>query len=151
MAAWAAGRSDRFKAAVMCAGISDWAMLAGTGTGERRTARRPAATAGGGQGRCPHQGQSPISYVSQVRTPVLIVHGEQDTNVPLGQATYFHRALRRRGVPHAFVIYPREGHGLRERGHRLDFMRPTREWLDRWLKPAPQSRRRGIEGAAPAP
>lgn len=140
MAAWAAGRSDRFKAVVMGAGISDWAMLAGTGEWPAEDGALAGSYGWEGPGPLPHQRRSPISYASRVRTPVLIVHGEQDTNVPLGQSTYFHRALRQHGTPHAFVVYPREGHGLRERGHQLDFMRRTREWYDRWLSADPGSR-----------
>ncbi len=69
---------------------------------------------------------------------VLIVHGEDDTNVPVGQAIYFHRALSRFGVEHEFVVYPREGHGLAERNHQVDALRRTRAWFDRWLgDPAP--------------
>jgi hypothetical protein len=55
---------------------------------------------------------------------VLILHGAEDTNVPLGQSVYFHRALRHFGVEHEFVIYPREGHSIRERHHQLDVLPP---------------------------
>ena len=65
---------------------------------------------------------------------MLIVHGEDDTNVPLGQAIYFHRALSRFGAEHELVVYPREGHGLAERNHQLDLLRRTRAWFDRWLR-----------------
>jgi dipeptidyl aminopeptidase/acylaminoacyl peptidase len=65
---------------------------------------------------------------------VLIWHGEDDTNVPLGQAIYFHRALTRFGADHEFVVYPREGHGLTERNHQLDLLRRMRAWFDRWLR-----------------
>jgi hypothetical protein len=57
----------------------------------------------------------------------------RDTNVPLGQSIFFHRALRRFGVEHEFVVYPREGHGLAERSHQLDALRRIRAWFDRWL------------------
>ncbi|MGO8891909.1 MAG: alpha/beta hydrolase family protein, partial [Streptosporangiaceae bacterium] len=40
-----------------------------------------------------HDQLSPISYASKIRTPVLILHGQDDTNVPIGQAIYFQRAL----------------------------------------------------------
>ena len=65
-----------------------------------------------------HHQLSPISYASKVRTLVLIVHGQDDTNVPVGQAVYFHRVLSRYGVEHELVIYPREGHTFTERQHR---------------------------------
>jgi dipeptidyl aminopeptidase/acylaminoacyl peptidase len=87
-----------------------------------------------GPGPHPHDQVSPISFVSRIRTPVLIVHGEDDTNVPLGQAIYFHRALSRFGAEHEFVVYPREGHGLTERNHQLDLLRRMRAWFDRWLR-----------------
>jgi dipeptidyl aminopeptidase/acylaminoacyl peptidase len=86
-----------------------------------------------GPGPHRHDELSPISHASRIRTPVLIVHGEEDTNVPLAQAVFFHRALRRFGVDHEFVVYPREGHGIMERGHRVDLLRRTRAWFDRHL------------------
>jgi pimeloyl-ACP methyl ester carboxylesterase len=71
---------------------------------------------------------------SQISTPVLILHGQDDTNVPLSQSIYFHRALLRCSVDHEFVVYPREGHGTAERNHQLDVLRRTRAWFDRWLR-----------------
>jgi dienelactone hydrolase len=122
MAAWAIGQTDRFKAAMMAAGISE-------GTLE-------AALSGScgweGTGPHPHDQVSPISFASKIRTPVLIVNGEDDTNVPVSQAIYFHRALSWYGAEHELVIYPREGHGLAERNHQLDLLRRTRAWFDRW-------------------
>lgn len=133
MAAWAIGHTDRFKAAVMGAGISDWGMQAGTGEWGVIDAALGGSTGWEGPGPHVHDRNSPISYASQIRTPVLILHGEQDTNVPLGQAIHFHRALRHFGVEHEFVVYPREGHWLRERGHQLDVLRRIRAWYERWL------------------
>ena len=65
---------------------------------------------------------------------MLIVHGEDDTNVPVGQAIYLHRALSWYGAEHELVIYPREGHGFAERNHQLDLLRRTRAWFGRWLR-----------------
>ncbi|MBR7833659.1 S9 family peptidase [Actinospica durhamensis] len=136
MAAWAIGQTDRFKAALMGAGISDWGMQVGLG----ELGAQDGALAGGfgweGPGPHPHDVLSPISYASRVRTPVLILHGDQDQNVPLGQAVYFHRALRHHGVEHEFVVYPGEGHGIVVRSHRLDLVRRSLAWFDRWLRPA---------------
>ncbi|MFD1933571.1 S9 family peptidase [Nonomuraea mangrovi] len=133
MAAWAVGQTGRFKAAVMGAGISDWGML--VATGELGTLEAGLGGSCGWEGTGPHRHDelSPVSYASKIRTPVLILHGEDDTNVPVAQATYFHRALRRYGVAHEFVVYPREGHAIQERHHQLDVLRRTRAWFDRWL------------------
>ncbi|MFE9424690.1 S9 family peptidase [Kitasatospora sp. NPDC006697] len=134
MAAWAVARSDRFKAAVTGAGISDWGMQAGTGDWGLLDAELGGSTGWEGPGPHVHDRNSPISYAADIRTPVLILHGEEDTNVPLGQAIHFHRALRHFGAEHELVVYPREGHGLQERAHQLDALRRTRDWFDRWLK-----------------
>ena len=133
IAAWAVGRTDRFKAALVGAGVTDWGMLAATGENGAFEAALGGSHGWEGTGPHRHDRLSPVSYASKIRTPVLILQGEQDANVPLGQAVYFHRALRHFGVEHEFVVYPREGHGLFERGHRLDALRRTRAWFDRWL------------------
>ncbi len=134
MTAWAIGQSDRFKAAMMIAGISDWGMLVATGEYGTLDAALAGSCGWEGTGPHPHDQVSPISFASKVRTPVLIVHGEDDTNVPVSQAIYFHRALSWFGAEHELVIYPREGHGLVERNHQLDLLRRTRAWFDRWLR-----------------
>ncbi|MBE1494583.1 dipeptidyl aminopeptidase/acylaminoacyl peptidase [Amycolatopsis lexingtonensis] len=122
LAAWAVGQTDRFVAAVVLAGVIDWPLLAETGEHSRFE-----AALGGKQ-------QSPITHAHRIRTPVLILHGEDDTNVPLSQAELLHRALGDR--EHEFVVYPRENHSIREREHQIDVLHRTREWFSRWLTPA---------------
>ncbi|WP_405432850.1 S9 family peptidase [Micromonospora sp. NBC_00617] len=134
MSAWAVGQTDRFRAALVGAGIIDWGMLAATGENGQFEAALGGSTGWSGIGPHPHDAVSPISFASNIRTPVLILHGAEDTNVPLGQAVYLHRALRHFDVEHEFVIYPREGHSIRERHHQLDVLHRTRAWFDRWLR-----------------
>ncbi|OUC90879.1 S9 family peptidase [Streptosporangium minutum] len=133
MAAWAVGQTDRFKAALMGAGISDWGMLLASGDLGTLDAGFSGSCGWEGPGPHRHDRLSPISYASKIQTPVLILHGEEDTNVPLSQATYFHRALRWFGVEHEFVVYPREGHPILERDHQLDMLERTRAWFGRRL------------------
>jgi dipeptidyl aminopeptidase/acylaminoacyl peptidase len=133
MAAWAVGQTDRFKGALMGAGICDWGMQAAIGDLGSLEAGLGGSHGWEGPGPHRHDELSPISHASRIRSPVLIVHGEDDTNVPLAQAVFFHRALRRYGVDHEFVVYPREGHGIMERGHRIDLLERTRAWFDRCL------------------
>ena len=135
MAAWAVGQTERFRAALVSAGITDWGMQAATGEYGQYDVALSGSTGWSGIGPHQHDAVSPISFASRIRTPVLILHGAEDTNVPLGQAVYLHRALRHFGVEHEFVIYPREGHSIRERNHQLDVLRRTRAWFDRWLHP----------------
>ncbi|MEW2427467.1 prolyl oligopeptidase family serine peptidase [Micromonospora sp. NPDC047644] len=134
MSAWAVGQTDRFRAALVGAGVVDWGMLAATGENGQFEAVLGGSTGWSGIGPHPHDAVSPISFASRIRTPVLILHGAEDTNVPLGQAVYLQRALRHFDVEHEFVIYPREGHSIRERHHQLDVLRRTRAWFDHWLR-----------------
>ena len=68
--------------------------------------------------------RSPLRYVAQAATPTLLIHGENDNDVPVSEAEQFYIALKDVGVETVFVRYPREGHGLREPKHIVD-------WLDR--------------------
>lgn len=78
---------------------------------------------------------SPLYYIRQMRTPTLIVHGEEDIRVPIMQSRELFQALRENGVPCEFFIYPREGHGFVEPAHQIDLMVRTRSWLERWMGP----------------
>jgi dipeptidyl aminopeptidase/acylaminoacyl peptidase len=86
-----------------------------------------------GSGPRRHDELSPASYVHTVKTPVLILHGEKDDRVPVGQARYFARGLRHYGCPFELVIYPREPHGIQERNHQLDVLRRSLAWFDHYL------------------
>ncbi|MEV6824638.1 S9 family peptidase [Amycolatopsis sp. NPDC051102] len=119
MAAWAVAHTDRFKAALVSAGVIDWPLLAATGEHSRFELALGSRET------------SPITHAHRIATPVLIVHGEDDTNVPLSQAELLHHALGDR--PHEFVVYPREGHSLRERGHQIDFLHRMRDWFSHLL------------------
>lgn len=66
---------------------------------------------------------SAIRHVKNVKSPVLILHGEEDARVPIGQSVEFYQALRDLGKDVTFVKYPREGHGLREPRHQMDRLR----------------------------
>lgn len=133
MAAWAVTQTDRFRAALMAAGVVDWAMEVGAGENGRAEGIYGGSFGWEGPGPHPHDQLSPISYAANVRTPILIMNGENDTNVPVGQALYFHRALSELGAEHELVIHPREGHRYVERGHQIDVLERVRSWFTRWL------------------
>jgi dipeptidyl aminopeptidase/acylaminoacyl peptidase len=133
MAAWAVTQAGRFRAAVMGAGIADWSLQISTGEQGRAEADLCASFGWEGSGPHRHDQLSPISHAAKVTTPVLILHGEDDTNVPVGQAMYFHRALTQFGTEHELVIYPRENHSFTERAHQIDVLERVRSWFTRWL------------------
>ena len=77
---------------------------------------------------------SPVNYWDNLKTPTLILHGEQDQDVPVEQSYLFFRALKDKGVPTELVVYPREAHGVGERAHMLDMSRRVTSWLARYLQ-----------------
>ncbi|MGQ9618940.1 MAG: prolyl oligopeptidase family serine peptidase [Candidatus Aminicenantia bacterium] len=76
---------------------------------------------------------SPILYVKNVKTPTLILCGEEDERVPLPQSKELHMGLLKNGVETELVIFPREPHGLREPKHQLYKMKKELEWLEKWV------------------
>lgn len=134
LSAWAVTQTGRFKAAVMGAGVSDWGMMVMTSDLPDFEQELGGSAPWDGEAQRRHLDLSPIAYAHYVRTPVLILHGEKDARVPLSQATGFHRALRKQGVPVEFVVYPREPHGVAERAHQIDILKRVRRWYDRWLQ-----------------
>lgn len=75
--------------------------------------------------------RSPIRHVARVRTPVLLVHGQNDHNVPTSESEQFFIALQDVGVETELVLYPRSGHGIRETGQRIDFLERSIAWYER--------------------
>ncbi|GCE07423.1 S9 family peptidase [Dictyobacter aurantiacus] len=134
MSAWAVTQSDRFKAAIMGAGVSDWGLMVQTSDLPDFEQELGRTAPWDGLEAQRHRELSPITFASRVKTPVLILHGENDARVPVSQAIGFHRALRHYQVPTEMVLYPREPHGIGERAHQLDLLRRVRRWYDRWLR-----------------
>ena len=78
---------------------------------------------------------SPITYVQNVTTPLLIQHGEEDHRVPLGQAQEFYKALKALRKTVELDIYPRGGHVNFEPPLEREYMRRNLEWFTQWLMP----------------
>jgi dipeptidyl aminopeptidase/acylaminoacyl peptidase len=132
MTFWAITQTDRFKAAIGHAGISDWYSFHGQsdipGLMEYAFGGMPWTA------RDVYSKYSPMTYVDKAKTPLMMTHGEQDRRVPIAQAEEYYRALRKRGVEVQFVRYPREGHGIQEPNHQIDLIGRQLEWFDRHLK-----------------
>jgi dipeptidyl aminopeptidase/acylaminoacyl peptidase len=58
--------------------------------------------------------RSAIRHVANAHTPTLLMHGENDNDVPIAEAEQFYIGLRDVGTEAVMVRYPREGHGIRE-------------------------------------
>jgi len=132
MAAWAVTQTDRFKASVSGAPMTDLASeygteLAGINAYDTWYMGTPY------ENLELFQERSPVTYVKNVKTPTLLLTGENDATDPIGQCQQFYRGLRRYGVETEFVIYPREGHGIREEQHRVDLLNRILAWFEKYL------------------
>ena len=132
MTFWTVTQTDRFKAAIGHAGISNWySALSQTGIPNL------ALYMFGSLSRLKEFSEkfSPIEYADNIKTPLLIVHGEQDRGAPISQAQEFFFTLRMLGKDVEFLRYPREGHGIREEAHRKHLEQEQVKWFKRYLFP----------------
>jgi dipeptidyl aminopeptidase/acylaminoacyl peptidase len=77
---------------------------------------------------------SPIHKVDRVIAPTVVLHGANDTNVPVVEAEQVVESLKKRGVPVEYVLFPDEGHGFRKTGNRIRAAVAIVQWFTRYLK-----------------
>lgn len=132
LSAWAITQTNRFDAAVVLFGAVELA----SHYGQSDIQKYRAYDFEGPPWKTPENWRraSPYTYIENVKTPTLILHGRDDPRVPFPQSQQLYRALLGLGVPTQLVSYPREGHGLREPRHRADQWARTLDWFDRWVK-----------------
>lgn len=76
---------------------------------------------------------SPLYHVDRIRAPLLIGHGANDPRCNLGEAEQIVKAMREKGRPVTFVVYPDEGHGFARPENNLDFFGRAEEFLAQYL------------------
>ena len=77
---------------------------------------------------------SPIHKLDRVKTPLLVMHGANDTNVPVVEAEQVVAALKKRNVPVEYVLFPDEGHGWRKQANRVRSTAELATFFSRHLK-----------------
>ncbi|MDQ2878607.1 MAG: S9 family peptidase [Pseudomonadota bacterium] len=131
MAMWANTQTNRFKAIVSSAGLSNWVSYYGTN--------------GIDQWMLPYFGKplyddikayeapSAIYHMKAAKTPTFIYVGERDIEVPPTQSIEYWHALKELGVDTSLVIYPDEGHGIRGGANIADVQKRTLGWFEKYL------------------
>jgi dipeptidyl aminopeptidase/acylaminoacyl peptidase len=76
---------------------------------------------------------SPLSKVDRVTAPTLVLHGANDTNVPVIEAEQVVASLKKRGVPVEYILFPDEGHGFQKLPNRIRSTTAIVEWFSKWL------------------
>jgi dipeptidyl aminopeptidase/acylaminoacyl peptidase len=131
MAMWANTQTNRFKAIVAGAGLSNWISYYGTNGIDqwmlpffgKTMYDDPKA----------YENVSAIYFMKQAKTPTFIYVGERDIEVPPTQSIEYWHALKDQGVPTSLVIYPDEGHGIRGIANSADVRKRTVAWFDKYL------------------
>jgi dipeptidyl aminopeptidase/acylaminoacyl peptidase len=78
---------------------------------------------------------SPLGKLSQIRTPLMVQHGANDTNVPVVEAEQVVANLKARDVPVEYILFPDEGHGWRKTPNRVRSTLAMVEFFSKYLKP----------------
>jgi dipeptidyl aminopeptidase/acylaminoacyl peptidase len=127
-------QTERFKAAVAGAGISDWLSYYGENSIDQWMI--PYFGASVYDDPSVYAKSSAINFIKQAHTPTLVVVGDRDGECPAPQSFEFWHALRDEHVPTQLVIYPNEGHGFVDPSHRRDVVARALEWFARYMPPS---------------
>ncbi len=132
MTMWTVTQTNRFKAAVAGAGVSDWLSYYGENGIDQWMI--PFFGASVYDDPAVYAKSSPITFIKNVKTPTFEYVGQNDVECPMPQTQEFWHALQNYNVPTDFVVYAGEGHGLRGPAHRADAEKRTIAWFDHYLK-----------------
>jgi acylaminoacyl-peptidase len=134
LSSWAIGKTDRFAAASVKRPVINWASTAlttdigaamGTAWFDRWPWEEPEK----------YWARSPLSLVGKVRTPTLIITGEQDWRTPMSDSEQYFQALQLQGVESALMRLPEASHGFGRPSQWLAAILGTIGWYDRHVKP----------------
>jgi dipeptidyl aminopeptidase/acylaminoacyl peptidase len=131
MTAWTLTQTNRFKAVMVGAGLTDMFSMYSTDDLQR--------ILDGYFGGEPwnelesYRRASAMTFIKQARTPTLIQHGAADQRVPPTQAWELYMGLKKNHVPVEMRLFPREPHGLQEPRHQLDKMRREYAWFSKYV------------------
>ena len=135
MTMFAVTQTNRFKAAVSGAGISNWQSYYGENSIDQWMI--PYFGASVYDDPAVYARSSAINYIKQAHTPTLSVVGDRDGECPAPQSFEFWHALRAQHIPAQLVVYPNEGHGFVDPAHTRDVLERAIGWFDRYMPALP--------------
>ncbi|HEY0678639.1 MAG TPA: S9 family peptidase [Chitinophagaceae bacterium] len=133
MSSWIVGHTNRFKAASIGAPVVN--LISQDGTSDIAEFLHSYNKKYFWEDYDTYTLQSPLRYVNNVSTPVMLQHGEADERVPFSQSKEFYLALKRKGVPVRLLALPRQPHGPSEPKMALKVMQTNVEWFEQYLQP----------------
>ncbi len=131
MVNWLLGHTNRFKALISHAGVYDTRSMAG----ETEELWFVKSEFKGMPWETPtiYEQWSPSKYVKDFRTPTLVIHGEQDYRVPMGQGLQLFTALQSLKVPSRLLLFPDEGHWIQKPQNSVLWYSQFLSWMDQWV------------------
>jgi dipeptidyl aminopeptidase/acylaminoacyl peptidase len=129
MTSWLVGHSSRFRAATAVAAVVDQTSMALTSDIPEFSVFNMGGTLW--ERREEYERLSPVRYLPQVSTPVLVIHWEGDLRVPMGQAEELYTGLRLLGKEAELVRYPGGFHIFRTPSQAVDWTRRMLDWNQR--------------------
>jgi dipeptidyl aminopeptidase/acylaminoacyl peptidase len=129
--------TDIFAAAVSHAGISALSSYWGEGYWGYAYSAAASADSYPWNNRELYVEQSPLFNADKIKTPLLLLHGLEDTNVPVGESFQMFTALKILGRPVEFIRVKGENHGIATYSRRLEWNYSIYAWFARWLKDDP--------------
>jgi dipeptidyl aminopeptidase/acylaminoacyl peptidase len=142
MTNWIVGHTNRFRVAQTDRSIFNWYSWYGSSDAQGLTEYEFGGEPW--EADSLYRALSPMTFVNNMRTPMLIVHSEDDKRTPITDGEQLFVSLRKRGIPSEFVRYPRSFHGLSRTGPPwllVDRLERIRTWFAHWI---------GTGNAAPA-
>lgn len=131
MVSWIAGQTDRYATLVNHAGVFDLY----TQFGSDFTTNREIAYGGTPWNNIEKmQEHNPAAFAHNFKTPMLIIHGEQDFRVPIGHALTLYGIYKGKGLDARLVYYPDENHWILQPQNSIFWYNELYNWLERYLQ-----------------
>lgn len=129
--------TDIFAAAVSHAGISSISSYWGEGYWGYTYSSGASANSYPWNNKDLYVEQSPLFNADKINTPLLLLHGMVDTNVPIGESIQMYTALKILGKPVEFIQVKGEDHGIRDFKRRIEWNHSIYAWFAKWLQDDP--------------
>lgn len=136
LVAWIVGHDHRFKAACAQRGVYDLATFFGEGNAWRLVPNYFGGYPWEPKVKSILERESPITYVQNITTPLIIFHGENDRRTGFVQGEMLYRSLKVLGRPVEYVRHPGATHEITRSGdnrQRIDQLLRTYEFFERWI------------------
>ncbi|MEI6859070.1 MAG: S9 family peptidase [Shewanella sp.] len=124
---------DTFKCAIGYAGVYDLEMLYDEGDTKRLRWGEAYLDKTLGTDTAKQRAQSPVHHVSQLKAPVLIIHGEDDERAPIEHAEALKDALDKASHPYEWLVKDKEGHGFYKEQNILEANKAILSFLDKYI------------------